>query len=645
MRSLSDFVPWNQVAITGEFVKQIQELVRTEVLPYQWKALNDQIAGAEPSRCLDNFRAVAEKKDGVQFHGQPFQDSDIYKWIEAVAYTLAWHPDAALEAKADQAVELICKSQQPDGYLNTYYILTGTERWVHLLDGHELYCSGHLIEAAVAYSQATRKDRLLKTAQKLADHIADVFGTSPGQIPGYPGHPEVELALIRLSEATGNKKYQQLAEYFIRQRGTSPSIFRKEADQFGWDWEDSPFQFQFYQAGKPIQEQTELEGHAVRALYLCCGIADVAARTQDAALLETCRRLWDDLVRTKLYITGGAGSSVYGEAFTFPYDLPNDTAYAETCAAVAVCFFAQRMMKISPSGIYGDVLEQALYNGVLSGMDLDGKAFFYVNPLEVVPEACQKDQRKSHVKPVRQKWFACACCPPNLARLFASIGGYLHFIHKETLYTNLYVTSVSEFMFQGAPIKLNIDSAYPFDEKVAISVSLEHPLEFSYAVRIPAWCAGHHVLVNGKKCVGILKDGFLYIHRCWCDGDRIELTLPMPARLVRANSLVRENIGKSAVCRGPIVYCIEEADNGPQLHRNRLCGEPNFTLFPGEGKLKGLPCLSCAGEYLLPDGPQLYTSAKERYQTKTLRFIPYFAWCNRSPGEMAVWVRHDAIKN
>jgi DUF1680 family protein len=643
MYCLSDFIPWNQVSVTGDFVGHIQELIRTEVLPYQWEALNDQIAGAEPSHCLDNFRAAAEKKGHIQFHGQPFQDSDIYKWIEAAAYTLAWHPDSDLEAKADQAIELICGAQQPDGYLNTYFILTGAQRWTHLLDGHELYCAGHLMEAAVAYYHATGKDKLLKAAQKLADHIADVFGTSPGKIPGYPGHPEVELALIRLFEATGNIKYQQLAQYFICQRGASPSIFRKEADQFGWDWADSPFQFQFYQAGKPILEQTELEGHAVRALYLCCGIADVAARTQDAALLETCRRLWEDLIQTKLYITGGAGSSVYGEAFTFAYDLPNDTAYAETCAAVAVCFFAQRMMKISPSGAYGDVLEQALYNGVLSGMALDGKSFFYVNPLEVVPEACQKDQRKKHVKPIRQKWFACACCPPNLARLFASIGGYLHFIQAETLYTNLYVTSTSEFTFQGLPIKLHMDSAYPFDEKIHISLSLPRPMEFSYAVRIPAWCADYHVLINGKICAGTLKDGFLYLHRCWCDGDEVELTLSMPVRVVRANSLVRENIGKSAICRGPIVYCMEQTDNGPQLHRNRICGKPSFTISSGEENLKGLPCISCSGEYLLPDGTQLYTSAKESFQPKTLRFIPYFAWCNRSPGEMAVWVRHDTI--
>jgi len=222
MHCLSDFIPWNQVSVTGDFVGHIQELIRTEVLPYQWEALNDQIAGAEPSHCLDNFRAAAEKKGHIQFHGQPFQDSDIYKWIEAAAYTLAWHPDSDLEAKADQAIELICGAQQPDGYLNTYFILTGAQRWTHLLDGHELYCAGHLMEAAVAYYHATGKDKLLKAAQKLADHIADVFGTSPGKIPGYPGHPEVELALIRLFEATGNIKYQQLAQYFICQRGASP---------------------------------------------------------------------------------------------------------------------------------------------------------------------------------------------------------------------------------------------------------------------------------------------------------------------------------------------------------------------------------------------------------------------------------------
>lgn len=360
-----------------------------------------------------------------------FQDSDVAKWLEAVAYLLEEKRDSELEALADDVIELLGRAQQPDGYLNTYYTVKEPgKRWTNLRDNHELYCAGHLIEAAVAYFQATGKRRFLDIMCKYADYIGTVFGRGEGQIPGYDGHQEIELALLKLYEATGNENYLKLSQYFIDQRGQQPHYFDQEKEargETGAFWYDGGYRY--HQAHIPVREQKQAVGHAVRALYMYTAMAGLAAKTGDESLKQACQTLWENVTKRQMYITGGVGSSAFGESFTFDFDLPNDTVYAETCAAIVLVFWARRMLELEMDGKYVDVMERALYNGTISGMDLDGKRFFYVNPLEVWPKACERHDKR-HVKPVRQKWFSCACCPPNLARLIASIG---HYIYSQTL--------------------------------------------------------------------------------------------------------------------------------------------------------------------------------------------------------------------
>lgn len=446
-----------QVTITDAFWHREQELVRKEVIPYQWEALNDRVADAVPSYCIHNFRVAGRlmqkrqemgkayiaptytfrefdtlpadpaKPKPDRFYGFVFQDSDFSKWIEAVGYSLIQHPDAQLEQTADEAIDLVCAAQLENGYLDTYYIINGMDRaFTNLKDHHELYCLGHLIEGAVAYYQATGKDRLLNAARRYADYVTAYFGPQEGGCKGYPGHEIVEMALVRLYEVTGEDKYLKLSQFFLNQRGTKPYYFDAEerncAALEGREeqlpkFDENEERYAYHQAHKPVREQNEAVGHAVRAVYLYSGMADVARLTADDALYAACQRLWESIVREKLYVTGGIGGTSHGEAFSFPFDLPNDTIYSETCAAIGLAFFARRMLEIKVESHYADVCELALYNTVLSGMALDGKSFFYVNPLEVLPEACRKDSRKSHVKPVRQKWFGCACCPPNIARI------------------------------------------------------------------------------------------------------------------------------------------------------------------------------------------------------------------------------------
>ena len=449
-REISNPLDLKQIQVTDTFWHREQELVRTQVLPYQWDALNDRVEGAAPSYCMRNFKTAGsmmrEKKekgaayvapsytfrgfealpedpahpDVDKFYGFVFQDTDFSKWIEAVGYSLLQHPDPALEKTADEAIDIVCAAQLENGYLDTYYIINGMDRaFTNLRDHHELYCLGHLVEGAVAYYQATGKDKLLRAAERFADYCCQVFGPEPGQHKGYPGHEIAEMALVRLFEEDGQEKYLNLARFFLNQRGTQPYYFEQE-EQERAAHDGQPYKKTtnnaYHQAHLPVREQSEAVGHAVRAMYLYSGMADVARLCGDQAMEAACDRLWDNVTREKMYVTGGVGATHMGEAFSFNYDLPNDTAYSETCAAIGLVFWARRMLQLKPRGKYGDVMELALYNTVLAGMALDGRSFFYVNPLEVVPEACHKDSRKGHVKTLRQKWFGCACCPSGQFR-------------------------------------------------------------------------------------------------------------------------------------------------------------------------------------------------------------------------------------
>lgn len=659
-----------KVQITDSFWKEEMELVRTEVIPYQWRALNDQIPDAEPSFCMRNFRLAGElnqrrKEQGAEykeivwptqgwetlpkeksvleerFYGYVFQDSDFYKWIEAVGYSLIWHPDPELEKIADTAIDIVCEAQLDNGYLDTYYIINDLSGiFTNLQDKHELYCFGHLTQGAIAYYQATGKDKLLNAAKRYADFISTQFGAEDGKKKGYPGHEIAEMALAELYDLTGEEKYLKLGSFFINQRGQKPYYFDMEHPKQVMAKE---IRYRYYQAHLPVRQQKEAVGHAVRAVYLYSGMADMAKRTGDDTLYQACENLWNSIEREKLYITGGIGGTHLGESFSFPFDLPNDTIYAETCASIGLVFFARRMLEIHPDRKYADMIERALYNGILSGIALDGKSFFYVNPLEVFPKACHEDERKFHVRPVRQKWFGCACCPPNLARLLSSIGSYAYTENQDTLWIHLYTGGILEKTVQGKKMEIAITSEFPWNGKVSVTVKTKEPVSFTLALRIPGWCSQWERPIKEPVTV---KDGYCYIQKNWDGEETISFCFPMIPKLQEADDRVREDIGKVALTRGPVVYCLEEADNGENLHlisvSDNLEAKEEEIQIGGRKilalKTNGFQKLSC----IVKKEEGLYhTYKKPQYETKELTWIPYYAWANRGEGEMQVWVKAD----
>lgn len=615
-------------------------------LPYQWKALNDAIPGASPSYAIENLRIAAGRASG-EFHGMVFQDSDLAKWLEAVAYQLAANPDYELERAADEVIDLIAEAQDSDGYFNTYFILAEPDkRWTNLRDWHELYCAGHLIEAAVAYYDATGKRKLLDIVIKLADHIDSVLGPEPGKKRGYPGHEEIELALIKLYRTTKMERFLRLAKYFIDERGKQPCYFEIEATARG----DSEYptwigvkSHAYWQAHKPVREQTTAEGHAVRAMYLYSGMVDVALETHDDELLRVCERLWDNVVNRRMYVIGAIGSNAHGEAFSFDYDLPSDTAYAETCASIGLAMWANRMLQYRLDSKYSDAMELALYNTVLSGMALDGTKYFYVNPLEVWPEAADKRKDLWHVKYERQPWFGCACCPPNIMRTVSSLGSYIYSQGQNAIGIHLFVDSKASLRAGGQNITVIQTTDYPDSEDVCIEISPECEAEFSVAVRIPGWCKDAQLKVNGvaQNLTDLVRSGYVYITRRWAKDDRIELTLPMPVQRVRSNPAVRETVGKVAVQRGPVVYCLEEVDNGPNLQAILLPIDAQLTCHFDQELLGGTTVIDANGfrEDETAWYDKLYCTRQPRRTPVRVKFIPYWKWANRRPGEMRVWVR------
>lgn len=645
------------VSVVDDFWSYYLSLVRDVVVPYQWEALNDRVSGTEPSHAIRNFRIAAGLEQG-DFYGMVFQDSDVAKWLEAIAYLLEEARDPELEQLADEVIDLIAQAQQEDGYLNTYFTLKEpTGRWTNLAECHELYCAGHLIEAAVAYTQATGKNKILQVACRLADCIDTVFGPGEGQLQGYDGHQEIELALVKLYRATSNEKYLQLAKFFLDQRGQTPHFY---------DWEyarrNGEIHFKslrmaedksYSQAHLPVRLQQTAEGHAVRVVYMCTGMADVAAATGDTTLLAACRTLWGNIVRKRMYITGAIGSMAYGESFTLDYDLPSDTAYAETCASIGLIFFARRMLQVEAHSEYADVLERALYNTVIAGMSRDGQRFFYVNPLEVWPAASGKNRNVDHVKVERQRWFGCACCPPNIARLLASLGSYIYTTAgNHTLYTHLYIGSQATIEIDGASIELLQQSRLPWEGDVRLTLTLHDPKRFVLALRIPGWSKGWTVHVNGKPLAENeirMEQGYLYLDREWHSGDIVHLLLPMRVERMRGNPAIRETIGKVAIQRGPLIYCLEEADNGEGLHKLRLLPQSaqagESTAFHSD-LLGGLLTIEMPAKRIVDEGwaNQLYRGdVTEQMDDASAVFVPYYAWANRGSGEMRVWVSESTV--
>ena len=629
-----NFSAVKRAAFEGGFFGPIIRGVRETMLPFQWEALNDRVPGGARSACIHNFEVAAGLKEGSH-DGFVFQDTDLAKWLEAVAYQLQLAPDAELERLADGAIQLVEQAQMPDGYLNTYYQLTGIDRrYTNLRDDHELYTAGHMLEAAVAYYLATGKDRLLKVMERMVDNIARHIGPEPGKLRGYPGHEEIELALCKLYDVTGEGRYLELAKYFIDQRGQSPNFFVEEQRKLGREYKPGgAYGYTYGQHHLPVREQASLEGHAVRALYLLSGMADVALRTGDEALKAACRRLFDSAVSKRMYVTGGVGSSNLGEAFTLDYDLPSDTAYAETCASIALIFAARRMLEIEVLGVYGDAMERALYNTCLAGMSLDQQTFFYVNPLSVYPEASKRDDRKRHVLPVRPKWFGCACCPPNLARLLSSLALYAFSVDGAFLNIHLYIQGEMLLDVGGQEVSLKVTTDYPKDGRVRLGLSAG---AYSLRLRLPGWCGAYTLTRDGQPARHEVKDGFLVLSGPFDDCE-LELNLEMPPTRVYANAAVREEMGRVAVQRGPMVYCLEEKDNSPGLHQ--LCLPRGAELEYAEDKrLPDGQAIRARGQRMVSRDLDLYSARPPVAEEAELTFIPYYAWANRGENEMRVWV-------
>ncbi|MHA7964212.1 glycoside hydrolase family 127 protein [Paenibacillus sp. CAU 1782] len=636
------------VTVTDSYWSRHISLIRDTVIPYQWEALNDRIPDAEPSRAISNFEIAAGRKEG-EFSGFVFQDTDLYKWLEAVGFALAAKRDEELEKIADGAIDLIASAQQADGYLNTYFTVAAPgQQWTNLMDCHEMYTAGHLIEAAVAYYQSTGKSKLLEVAKRFADHIDSRFGTEPGKIRGYDGHQEIELALVKLYEVTGEDKYRKLASFLIDERGQEPSFFLQEWEKRGRIsyWSPGVVQtkkpaLEYQQALVPVREQSEAVGHSVRAVYMYTAMADLAMHNGDRELLDACKRLWSNMVNKQMYITGGIGSTNHGEAFTFDYDLPNDTNYSETCASIGLIFFARRMLQLEPLGEYGDVMERALYNTVTAGIAGDGKHYFYVNPMEVWPEASRRNPSRHHVKAVRQKWYGCACCPPNVARILSSLGHYIFTASSDTVYTHLYIGNETSLEIGGRKTTLKLQSDLPWDGNVILSVSAaEGSGVFTIALRFPAWSRKTVFTLNGEVISPEVSGGYAYISRDWRAGDEIGISLDMTPQRIYANPLLRANAGRVSLQRGPLVYCLEETDNGAPLASLSL--PPDSEIVPVRRQEDGAVLLEARGQRVLLDDEkpdQLYRTSPFRRESVKLVAAPYTLWGNRNPGEMTVWIR------
>ena len=623
------------VKMTDSFWAPRIETNRKATLPVEYR------------QCKDTGRIDAFRLDWKP--GQPnpphiFWDSDVAKWVEAAAYSIETTPNPDVAKMLDEVVDLICGAQQPDGYLNCHFtVVEPQKRWSNLALNHELYCAGHLMEAAVAHYRATGNRKMLDCLCRYADYIDSVFGAERGKKRGYPGHEEIELALVKLFRTTGNRKYLKLSMYFVDERGRdNPHYYDEEAKAAGKDaaaWRKDRQNYEYCQAHKPVREQDKAVGHAVRAMYLYCGMADVAAETKDASLLLALENLWKNVTERRMYLTGGVGSAREHERFTNDYDLPPETAYAETCANIGLVFWAHRMLQMTGDGQYADVMERALYNSVLSGISLDGKKFFYANPLNVFPETY--DGRPTLRHATRQDWFDCACCPPNIARLLASFGQYVYSGSPDGAWVHLFVQGEARFDVADRTLKLSQTTEYPWDGKVRIRVEGEG--RFTLRVRIPEWCCEPRLKVAGKPVAlqRITKSGYAIIARAWKPGDTVDLMLPMPVELIAANPKAWANRAHAAIQRGPVVYCLEEIDNGPGLERIvlspkiKLKAQFEPKLLGGAVVINGQAMQHAARDW----AGRLYAPVSAPKKKINITAVPYCLWNNRGKGAMMTWVR------
>jgi DUF1680 family protein len=537
---------------------------------------------------IANFKRAAGLEQGP-FQGIFFNDSDVYKVLEGASYILAQHPeDKKLDKYVDDLIAVIAKAQRPDGYLYTFYQLRNEldKRFTNLKDNHELYCAGHLIEAGVAHFQATGKRALLDVAIKYANLVDSEFGADKRH--DVCGHEEIELALFKLADATGEPRYAKLATYFVHQRGRDD---RRKL--FGI----------YHQDHQPLEQSDQVVGHAVRQMYYLCAAADVTARG-DRRYVDAMDKMWHDLVERKMYITGGVGAKHEGEAFGEPYELPNHTAYAETCAGIGNALWNDRMHLLSADAKYADVVEQATYNGILSGVSISGDKFFYVNPLA--------SEGKHH----RQPWYDCACCPPNVLRFFASLPARIYATTSSEIYINAYTPNEAQISVSGGTVKLTQETKYPWDGKVSVTVEPESVSEFTIRLRVPGWCKLPTAHIGDETAKEPDDRGYFAFKRKWKSGDKIELDLPMTVRRATADPRVQADVGRLALARGPIVYCVEGVDNGGSVSALKASRDEDYQAEYHGDLLGGVTVI----------------------KGKSLTAVPYYAWDNRAAGEMEVWI-------
>ena len=628
-----------KIKIKDTFWSQLQTLMTTTVIPYQEKILNDEIPDVEKSHAIANFRIAAGLEEG-EFYGMVFQDSDVAKWLEGSAYSLCIRKNPELEKRMDEIIEIIEKAQQPDGYLNTYFTIKEPERrWQNLHECHELYCAGHMMEAAVAYYEITGKDRLLKVMERMADHIADRFG--PDKESGIPGHQEVEIGLMRLYHATGKDKYLKLAEYFINERGRNPRFFAEEYERRGWKRSGMiPEDAEYNQSHATVYEQKDAVGHSVRAVYMYTAMADLAGSTGNERLYQACLTLWESITKRRMYLTGGIGSTGYMESFTKDYDLPNDMAYAETCASIGLIFFARQLLGIKPDGKVADIMERAFYNGTISGMQMDGKRFFYVNPLEVEPGVSGEVFGYKHVKTQRPGWYACACCPPNLVRLVTSLGKYLWSETEDAIYSHMFAGQEAELK----KASFQVESSYPWEGKIKYHITGRTGEAFTIAVHIPGYVREMEVLLNGEKIdwKACMQDGYCCIRRVWGEDESLEFRFDMEVRKVYANQRVRDDAGCVALMRGPFVYCFEGVDNEGLLQSAVIPKQAQGRAYLcEEGILKGKVLIEVKGFRYEGNQEELYSEEVPVKKETILRGVPYYTWGNRGENQMRVWMRTE----
>lgn len=606
-------VPFTQVEIEDSFWSPRRETNRLVSIPVN-------LAMLEKSGNLRNFELAAARATNG-FTGPVFMDSDVYKALEAASYSLATHPDPELDKRLDGIIAKLAGAQLPDGYLDTYYIVKEPgRRWTNLRDNHELYCAGHLFEAAVAHFQATGKRNFLIIATQLADHIDSVFGPAPKRL-GYPGHPEIELALIKLWRVTGERRYFELARFFVENRGRK---FFAEEHRTPLDRYDGAY----WQDDVPIFEHKTIKGHAVRAAYLLSGTTDVAAETGDVRLFKMIHRVWRNTAQRNLYLTGGIGPSAHNEGFTEDYDLPNLTAYQETCASVALAQWNHRLALLDGDARYADIVERSLYNGVLDGVSLDGAKFFYVNPLA--------SEGGHH----RSPWFGCACCPPNVARTLASLGGYAYATSDHALWVNLYIQGAVNTTVAGRKVGLRVVTEYPWDGKIVLKPQVTPRASFELRLRVPGWSDGAIVAVNGKPVKSpVLERGYLVLSRAWRTGDSVALNLPMRVQRIAAHPRVKEDAGQLAIQRGPLVYCLEACDQSEPLSSLYLPATAELKPVKKPGMLGGIVAVQGFAEVAaeLDWSGRLYRPAASSRRVP-ITAIPYYAWDNRTAGAMKVWL-------